>query len=199
MGVRARSVCRRHRAGAGGWERNCPWQLSDPGRTCPATMSSWAPARSGVVTGKEWQMFAGDPEAWGFHMSSCDKTLPRPRQARTLRAAVSHRGAPAHLLGNLRLRPRNVASTWHGQSQASFGWSDKCSLLNPFLGGAWVAQSVGRPTSAQVMISQSVSSSPASGSGLTARSLEPASDSVSPSLSAPPLLELCLFLFQKNR
>ena len=48
--------------------------------------------------------------------------------------------------------------------------------------GAWVAQSVGQPTSAQVMISRSVSSSPASGSVLTAQSLEPVSDSVSPSL-----------------
>ena len=42
--------------------------------------------------------------------------------------------------------------------------------------------SVKRPTSAQVMISRSVSSSPASGSVLTAQSLEPVSDSVSPSL-----------------
>ena len=48
--------------------------------------------------------------------------------------------------------------------------------------GAWVAQSVKRPTSAQVMISRSMSSSPASGSVLTAQSLEPVSDSVSPSL-----------------
>ena len=48
--------------------------------------------------------------------------------------------------------------------------------------GAWVAQSVKRPTSAQVTISRSVSSSPASGSVLTAQSLEPVSDSVSPSL-----------------
>ena len=55
-------------------------------------------------------------------------------------------------------------------------------------GGAWVAQSVKRPTSAQVTISHSVSSSPASGSVLTAQSLEPVSDSVSPSLSAPPHL-----------
>ena len=51
-----------------------------------------------------------------------------------------------------------------------------------------MAQSVKRPASALVMISQSVGSSPASGSGLTARSLEPASGSVSPSLSAPPPL-----------
>ena len=63
--------------------------------------------------------------------------------------------------------------------------------------GAWVAQSVERPTSAQVMISQFVSSSPTSGSGLTAQSLEPASDSVSPCLSALPLLTPCLSHSQK--
>ena len=57
-----------------------------------------------------------------------------------------------------------------------------------------MAQSVKRRTSAQVMISQFVSSSPASGSGLTAQSLEPASDSVSPSICDPPLLILCLSL-----
>ena len=39
---------------------------------------------------------------------------------------------------------------------------------------------------AQVTISRSMSSSPASGSVPTAQSLEPASDSVSPSLSGPP-------------
>ena len=65
--------------------------------------------------------------------------------------------------------------------------------------GAWVAQSVKRPTSAQVTISRSVSSSPASGSGLMAHSLEPASDSVSPSLSAPPLLMLCVCLSKINK
>ena len=48
-----------------------------------------------------------------------------------------------------------------------------------------MTQSVKRLTSAQVMISRFVSSSPASGSVLTARSLEPASDSVSPFLSLP--------------
>ena len=60
-----------------------------------------------------------------------------------------------------------------------------CLKINkkPFW-GAWVAQSVKRPTSAQVMISQSMSSSPTLGSVLTAQSLEPASVSVSPSLSA---------------
>ena len=63
--------------------------------------------------------------------------------------------------------------------------------------GAWVAQLVEHPTSAQVMISRFMSSSPASGSLLTAQSLEPASDSVSPSLSAPPLLTLNLSLKNK--
>ena len=65
--------------------------------------------------------------------------------------------------------------------------------------GAWVAQSVEPPTSAQVTISQFVSLSPASGSVLTAQSLEPASNSVPPSPSAPPLLMLCLSLCLKNK
>ena len=51
-----------------------------------------------------------------------------------------------------------------------------------------MAQSVKRPTLAQVMISRLVSSSPASGSVLTAQSLVPASDSVS--FSVPPPLTL---------
>ena len=68
---------------------------------------------------------------------------------------------------------------------------EKCGLGR--LGGSvsW------RPTSAQVMISRSVSSSPASGSVLTAQSLEPVSDSVSPSLSDLPPFMLCLSLSQK--
>ena len=65
--------------------------------------------------------------------------------------------------------------------------------------GTWVAQSVKRPTSAQVMISWSVGSSPASGSVLTAQSLEPVSDSVSPPLSDPPPFMLCLSLSQKKK
>ena len=64
--------------------------------------------------------------------------------------------------------------------------------------GAWVAQSVKRPTLAQVMILRSMSSSPTWGSGLMAQSLEPVSDSVSPSLSAPYLLVLSLSLSQKE-
>ena len=67
------------------------------------------------------------------------------------------------------------------------------------LGDAWAAQSIERPTSAQVMISRFVGSSPASGSVLTARSLEPAWDSVSPLLSAPSLLTLCVCLLIINK
>ena len=44
--------------------------------------------------------------------------------------------------------------------------------------GAWVARSVKCLTSAEVMISWSVSSSPTSGSVLTVQSLDPALDSV---------------------
>ena len=73
----------------------------------------------------------------------------------------------------------------------------RVALENERLGDAWVAQSVERPTSAQVTISRSVSSSPASGSGLMAQSLEPVLDSVSPPLSAPPPLVLCLSCSQK--
>ena len=63
--------------------------------------------------------------------------------------------------------------------------------------GAWVAQSVKHLTFAQVTISWLLGSSPASGSVLTAQSQEPASDSVSPSLSGPPLFMLRLSLSQK--
>ena len=73
----------------------------------------------------------------------------------------------------------------------------KVILSRKWQRGARVAQSVERPASAQVMISRSVSSSAASGSVLTAQSLEPVSDSVSPSLSDLPPFMLCLSLSQK--
>ena len=66
--------------------------------------------------------------------------------------------------------------------------------------GTWVAQSVKCLTSAKVMISWLVSLSPTLGSVLTAQNLEFASDSVSLSpslsLSAPPLVALCLSLLK---
>ena len=62
---------------------------------------------------------------------------------------------------------------------------------NRFGEPGWLSQlSVQLLMSAQVVISRSMSSSPMSGPVLIARSLEPASDSVSPSLSVPPSLML---------
>ena len=64
-----------------------------------------------------------------------------------------------------------------------------------------MAQAVRCPTLAQVMISLSVSSSPMSGSVLTARSLEPASDSVSLALCPSPgscSVSFCLSDINKN-
>ena len=63
--------------------------------------------------------------------------------------------------------------------------------------GTWAAQLVERQTLAQVVISQFGGSSPVPGSVLTARSPEPASDSVSSSPSAPLSLMLCLSLSLK--
>ena len=61
-----------------------------------------------------------------------------------------------------------------------------------------MAQSAECPTSAQVIISWVMGSSPMLGSVQTAQSLEPASDSVAPSLSAPPLLVLSLSVKNKQ-
>ena len=63
--------------------------------------------------------------------------------------------------------------------------------------GAWVAHKVERLTSAQAMISWFVSSSPVLRSVMTAQSLQPASDSVFPSLSSPP--QLVLYFPFKNK
>ena len=76
------------------------------------------------------------------------------------------------------------------QSDCTFSGKIRPPFKKVEIRGAWVAQSVKRSTSAQVMISWFVGWSPASGSVLTAQSLEPASNSVSPSLSSP-LLALC--------
>ena len=62
-----------------------------------------------------------------------------------------------------------------------------------------MARSLERPTSAQVMISLLVGSSPASGSVLTARRPEPASDSVSPTPSVCPSPAHTLSLSLKNK
>ena len=59
-----------------------------------------------------------------------------------------------------------------------------------------MAQLVEHPTWAQVMILWFVSLSPTSGSVLTAQSLEPALDSVFPSLSTPPPVMLVSLSFK---
>ena len=61
-----------------------------------------------------------------------------------------------------------------------------------------MAHLVKHPTLAQVMISPFMDSSPASGSVLTAQSLEPAWDSVSPSLSAPFFAPFPFFFFAEG-
>ena len=57
--------------------------------------------------------------------------------------------------------------------------------------GTWVTQLVKHLTLAQVMILWTMSSSPATDFVLTAQSLEPASDSVAPSLFSPLVLAFC--------
>ena len=63
---------------------------------------------------------------------------------------------------------------------------------------AWIAQLVECLTLSQVITSQFMGSRTVLGSGLTAQSLEPTSDSVSPSLSAPSALTFCFSLNLKN-
>ena len=65
--------------------------------------------------------------------------------------------------------------------------------------GARMAQSIERLSSAQIMISRFVGLSPASGSVLTAQSLMPVSDSVSPSLSASLSCAVSLCLKNKQK
>ena len=83
----------------------------------------------------------------------------------------------------------------------SFSLTHKINQLrkNESKSGTWVAQLVMCLTSAQVMISRFVGSSPASGSVLIAQSLEPASDSVSLSLCPSPAYVLSLSLSVKNK
>ena len=92
-------------------------------------------------------------------------------------------------IGTGRRRP-----TWH-----SYGLRESTHQKSVESGGAWVAQWVKHLTSAQVTILQFASSSPASGCVLTAQSLEPALNAVSPCLSTPPLLVLSLSVSLKNK
>ena len=75
-----------------------------------------------------------------------------------------------------------TARTYFISQRHTLKTADLTTIKLNSLWGTCVAQSVNCPTSAQVMMSQFVGSSPVSCSVLTARSLEPVSDSVSPSL-----------------
>ena len=82
--------------------------------------------------------------------------------------------------------------------EAPSGHKRECGLKTSPGRGTWVAQLVKCLTWAQVMIPPLMSSGTALGSVLTAQCLEPASDSVSPSLSAPtPACSLSLSVSQK--
>ena len=74
-----------------------------------------------------------------------------------------------------------------------------CVTFKRVYWGARVAQLVEHPTSAQVIISWFVGLSPALGSVLTAQSLEPALDSVPPSLCPSPAHALSISLSVKNK
>ena len=93
----------------------------------------------------------------------------------------------------------HFSRNWWPSPRAEDKEVPEAHILKKARRGAWVAQSVEHPTSAQVMISQFMSSSPTSGSVLTAQNLEPASDSVSPSLSdTPPSCSVSLCLKNKQ-
>ena len=72
----------------------------------------------------------------------------------------------------------------HGKGHSYAGQKSPFAKLSAKISfrSAWVAQLVEHPTSAHLMISRFVGSSPTSGSVLTAQSWELASDSVSFSL-----------------
>ena len=105
---------------------------------------------------------------------------------------VFHPEAPNHGLNRLMISSPRLEK--QRLRAGSVDWKQD----SPSWRGTWVTQSVNRPTSARVMISRFVGSSPASGSVLTAWSLEPASDSVPPfSLCRSPTCALSLSKINK--
>ena len=101
--------------------------------------------------------------------------------------------SPPDLGGGGKKTEANGMSTLETELHTTTQQASEDIKTQPKSQSTWVAQSVEHLTSAQVMIWQFVGSSPTSGSVLTA-SLEPASDCVSSSVSAPPPLMLCLSL-----
>ncbi|XP_058592313.1 proline-rich protein 36-like [Neofelis nebulosa] len=108
------------------------------------------------------------------------------------RAGWRHTGSRQH---GLHVAAREQRGGQHRQEMPP--WDRTRSLPAPG-GSVGGASDFSSETAAQVRISRPVSSSPASSPVPTARSPEPVSDSVSPSLSAPPLLVLCLCLSRIN-
>ena len=179
-----------HRSASGLRERLCrrAWGGLDSGRPSPppevpgaSSPAGWPPSSHRGPCGRCWAPLAFClPPPWALGLTFPGSRLPFPlqrppsflswsQQHMSSGKVPSASSAPlAHLS-----RSRDLSAKVNAQ-------------------GARGAQSVGRPTSAQVMISWLVGSSPASGSVLTARSPESASDAVSPSPSAPPLLALSL-------
>ena len=92
----------------------------------------------------------------------------------------------------------NFPLTGHGKNLEVIGSRTNRVVKKNEFQGTWVAQSAKHLILIRAMISQFMGSSPTLGSVLTAQSLEPASDSVSPSLSALPHL-CCLFLSLKTK
>ena len=96
---------------------------------------------------------------------------------------------------HFRQEERNLHAYGSSRSQSSSTQIGHPFFKGNFYGGAWVAQSVERLTSAQVMISWSVSLRPVSGSVLTAQRLEPAFRLCLPlSLPLPHSCSLSLWL-----
>ena len=128
----------------------------------------------------------------------CAQSLARSCQGRRPRPVIAPRcivpGCASHrriVRGRRDLEPKEVAA-------ANSSWNTICSSKSCSAWGTWVAQSVEPLTLAQVMISRFMSSSPASGSVLTAQSLEPALNSVSPSLCPSPARALSLSKINKD-
>ena len=143
--------------------------------------------------GSRWEHFWCVLEQQGGHLTPSNEGVGR---ARVGDEAV---GEGCGFLCHVSLRPSKCYDLIFILERSLYGAERIRKHRNRRSRRLWVAQSVKRLTSTQVMISWFVSSSPSSCSMLTAQSLEPASDSVSPSLSAPPLLVLCLSLSLKNK
>ena len=153
----------------------------------PHTLSSGK-----TLAGPQSEPGADGTGDWDLPVSTLEnphgRRIPKAEPQATLGAAWEDEEGLEFSIGKSRQTPARALLT-----DSLRGHTDPLTSVSASR-GAWVAQSVKRPTSAQVTILRFASSSPASGSLLTAQSPAPSSDSVSPSLSVPPPLVLCLSL-----